>query len=304
MSSPKNLLMIVCDQLRYDSLGFSGINPVRGAPVYTPHLDALAGESQWFERAYTALPSCCPARQSMLCGKRPETFGAHWNYDITCKVGSITPAMPTYTQRLKDKGFRMGHLGKWHESPDYTPLDFGYDEMYTDREYRAFRLDSHPECVLDHNYFGHTDPIPLPDAHTHVLADRTADMLRRFEASGDPWCVRVDFFEPHLPCDPCKEFADLYRAEDLTPWPSFGETFENKPYIQKQMLWSWDNENKTWADWADYAVRYFGIISQVDDAVGRILSALKASGAYEDTVILFTADHGDMAGSHRMMDKH
>lgn len=303
MKRRPNVLLICCDQLRYDSLGFSGENAVCGK-VYTPNIDKLAAEGLWFDNAYTALPTCCPARQCMLAGKRAETFGALWNYDITSKVASLTPDHSTWTASMRKAGYRMAYVGKWHVSPDFTPLDFGYESYFDDGEYSKWRSNTYPDTAPESGWFGSIDPIPLEDSHTHVLAKKAIEHIRSFADSDIPWHVRLDFYEPHLPCNPCEEFAKLYDPADMKPWPSFEDTFKDKPYIQKQNIYTWGNENCTWAEWSRYTARYFAVISQMDDAVGRVLKALEDSGQAEDTVVIFTADHGDMAGSHRMMDKH
>ncbi len=299
-----NLLMIVCDQLRYDSVGFSGPNAALGAPVPTPHLDALAADGLWFEDAYTAMPPCCPARQSMLAGCRPERFGALWNYDITSRVASLTPEYPTWSAALHDAGYRMGHVGKWHVSPTFTPLDFGYDDYVSEEDYLAWRQRNYPDAAGAKDLFGGVDPLPLTASHTHWLAARAVEHLRRYAADARPWHLRLDLSEPHPPCMPCAAFAERFSAQALSPWPSFGDDFAAKPYIQRQQLYNWGNEALTWQDWRAYVARYFAIVSQLDDAVGLLLDALRDSGAADNTVILFTADHGDMCGSHRMIDKH
>lgn len=299
-----NFLMICCDQLRYDAPGFAGPNAALGRPALTPNIDGLARRGVWMENAYSALPTCCPARQCMLAGKRPETFGALWNYDITSKVPSLRPEMPTWSAALHQAGYRMEYVGKWHVSPDHDPTHFGYDHWCSDSEYAAWRREHHPDCALDHDYWGCTDPVPTEDTHTHYLTARAVDRLRELAAGEGPWHLRLDLSEPHLPCQPCEEFARRYAPEDTSPWPSFSDDLKGKPYVQTQQLWSWDNEDKTWADWSRYVARYFAVVSQVDDAVGRLLTALEETGQAEDTYILFCADHGDMCGSHRMMDKH
>jgi len=87
-------------------------------------------------------------------------------------------------------------------------------------------------------------------------------------------------------------------------WPSFEDNFKNKPYIQKQQLYSWSIENFTWDDWAPIVARYYGIISQIDDAIGKIIDKLDSLGTANNTIVIYTSDHGDMCGSHRMIDKH
>ncbi len=306
-TSRPNILMIVCDQLRYDSVGAAGDHPVLGRPVSTPNLDALAARGLWFENAYTSIPLCCPARQCMLAGERPERFGALWNYDITFQVPSLTPDHPTWTANMHDAGYRMTYVGKWHVSPEHLPPAFGYDQYVGYEHYYAWREQNYPQQPYPGDWFGAPDPVPLEASPTHWLAQHAIDQINAYTADADnsaPWHVRLDLSEPHLPCNPCGRFAEMYDPATLTPWPSFGDTFENKAYAQKQHILTWGNENRTWEDWAGYASRYFGVISQADDAIGRVLAALEASGQADNTVILFTADHGDMAGSHRLMDKH
>ena len=97
----------------------------------------------------------------------------------------------------------------------------------------------------------------------------------------------------------------MYDPKDIAPWDGYGDTFEGKPYIHRQQTMSWDTEDLTWEkDLAPMAARYYGVVSQLDDAVGQILNALKKSGQWEDTIVVFTSDHGDMCGSHNMLDKH
>lgn len=85
---------------------------------------------------------------------------------------------------------------------------------------------------------------------------------------------------------------------------SFNDTFQNKPYIQRQQLFNWKVENYIWQDWSEIVARYYGVISQVDDAIGKVLNELKELGIEENTIVIYTADHGDMCGGHKMVDKH
>jgi len=96
----------------------------------------------------------------------------------------------------------------------------------------------------------------------------------------------------------------MYDPSKIEPWASFGDTFEDKPYIQKQMVLNWGNEGKSWKDWSELAARYYGVISQLDDSVGLVLDAIETAGRGEDTIVVFTSDHGDTSGGHGMLDKH
>lgn len=310
MAEKPNILYIMVDQQRYDCIGFS-----RDYPVQTPNIDALASEGVWFSNAYTHIPLCCPARQSFIAGRRPEAFGALWNYDLGPKMSAISPDEYSWARSLGAQGYRNAYLGKWHVHPQLDPTAFGYDEYVSDDEYGAFRQRMYPELKYNNglhleegeqlsSWYGSTDPVPLEHSRTHWLAARTIEKIESFAAEGQPWHIRMEFTEPHLPCNPSRPFSDMYDPGDIPPWRSFGDNFENKPYIQKQALYNWNVEHFTWDDWAPIVARYYAIISQMDDAVGRVLDALKRLGLENDTLVVFTSDHGDMCGGHRMMDKH
>ncbi len=299
MTTP-NLLLIVSDQLRYDCIGFA-----QRYPVHTPHIDRLAREGIWFNQAYTHIPLCCPARQSLLNGMRPESFGSHWNYDLSLPIPALSPDGYSWPRELHKMGYATGYLGKWHVHPTFDPTHYGYQDYVSLHDYQLFRRARYGKTEYNRGFFGEPDPVPLADARTHWMADRAIDLITRYEEDHDrPWHIRLDFDEPHLPCRPSMPFASQYNPELVPQWDSFDDSFANKPYIQKQQLLNWDVEHYTWEDWAPTAALYYGLISQMDDAIGKLLMALDQFGIGDDTIVVFTADHGDMCGGHRMMDKH
>lgn len=294
-----NILMIIADQHRHDCIGGSTDYPVK-----TPNLNKLAAEGMKFSSAYTTLPACCPARQSMLRGRRPESFGALWNFGGALKTGTLSPSDYTWAKEIGDNGYKTCHIGKWQISPEYGPESYGYDTYISDKEYYTFRKNKYGDNIPKHGWLGGKDDIPVEDSHTHYLADRTAEMILKYSSGNSPWLINLNFSGPHLPCTPSGKFAEMYKPVDFPVKKSFKELFENKPYIQKQQLISWGIENYTWREWSYYIANYCGMVSQIDDAIGLVLSALEESGSADDTVVIYTADHGDMGGSHRMMDKH
>lgn len=301
-----NILLILADQHRYDCVGNSNIYPID-----TPNIDKLAQQGMWFTNAYTPIPVCCPARQSMLNGRRPETFGALWNYNNGLKVSTLTPDDYTWVRDIKEHEYHTGHIGKWSINPEYSPYYFGFDDYVSDSEYNDFRKQEYPHIKFCNGFFGEVDSIPLKHSHTHWIADKAIQMMEQYTSNSNnndnkqqPWLISIDFSEPHLPCRPSEPFAGMYDPLTIPIWPSFEENFNNKPYIQKQQLYSWGIENFTWSDWAPIVSRYYGIISQMDDAIGRIVDRLDSLGIANNTIVIYTADHGDMCGSHRMIDKH
>jgi arylsulfatase A-like enzyme len=300
MKSKPNILIIMVDQLRYDCLGYAG-----NVPVSTPHIDRLASEGAWFTSAFNHIPVCGPARQSFLCGLRPETFGGLWNYSSGLKIGSLEPTAYSWARTLQAAGYRNGYMGKWDVHPEYSPLHYGYDEyLDSTKNYQDFIHEKYPDLQYTNGYFGEIDPLKLEDTQTHRTAEMAGDVLERLTQTGGSWHLRVNFSEPHLPSRPTQFYAQLYDPNALPPWGSFGDTLIGKPYIQTQQLRNWGIENYTWQEWAPIVARYLAVISQLDDAIGRLLRQLDESGQSENTLVIFTSDHGDMCGSHRMIDKH
>ena len=313
-----NILLILADQHRYDCIGYSNTYPIN-----TPNLDKLAKEGAWFTNAYTPLPVCCPSRQSMLNGRRPETFGALWNYTSGINVQALKQDEYTWVKDIRENGYRTAHIGKWNVNPEYGPTYYGFDDYVSDSEYNDFRKKQYPDIKFCNGYFGELDPIPLEDSHTHWLANKTIQMVERYNSknanknisfnntnnncynkNNQPWLISLDFTEPHLPCRPSEPFASMYNPSEIPTWPTFVDNFQNKPYIQKQQLNSWNIENYTWDDWAPIVARYYGVISQMDDAIGKVINKLDSLGLEDNTIVIYTADHGDMCGSHGMIDKH
>ncbi|MBD2867283.1 sulfatase-like hydrolase/transferase [Paenibacillus arenilitoris] len=297
--APYNVLLITADQLRHDCVGYA-----KGYPVRTPNLDRLAAQGTAFSHAYSVLPVCGPARQSLLHGRRPETFGALWNYDGALPVAALQPDAYTWTQTLARSGYASAYFGKWGVNPVHDATAFGYREVVGEAEYRRFAAERYPDVRFANGYFGETNPIPVEDADTHWFAARAVETMEKLQEAGGPWHIALHFAAPHLPSRPSGRFATMYDPSEVPEWAGFRETFEGKPYIQRQQLLSWGVERFDWDDWAQIVARYYGVVSQMDDAVGRVLDALARLGAADDTLVIFTSDHGDLCGSHRMMDKH
>ncbi len=306
MRRKPNILFINVDQLRYDSIGATG-NPV----VKTPHIDRIAQKGISFSQAYTPLPSCCPARQTLLSGVMPEQHGGHWNYDGggALPVSGLSPDLPVWVRQLRDSGYRTAYIGKWHVHPELDATHYGfesYDDVPNDPFHTPHKAVKYP---IDNPWpefpVGWCETQPVEKCHTHLLAQKCIDKIEEFESGGDePWHIRLDYFEPHLPCIPAEPFASMFPPETIPPWGNFDENFEGKPYIQQQQVRSWCLENWTWDEWSVYMSGYYGIIAQLDDSLGMVFQWLEKHDLMEDTLVIFTTDHGDAAGSHRLMDKH
>ena len=294
-----NVLLLVADQLRYDCLGKAG-----RFPVQTPHLDRLADEGAFFTHAFTPSPVCAPARQALLTGRCADSFGALWNYDfIPTKTPS--PQGIYWTNQLQAQGYRTAFVGKWHSSMEGGAESFGFDTYIGFDTYQRERISGRYEDVsYTAGWFGEANPIPLKDAKDSWAADTVSRLIRTYAQSDQPWHIRMDITDPHLPCRPSEPFASMYQPETVEPWDSFGDNFADKPYIQRQQIVNWGLEGLTWEKWQPCVARYYGMISQVDYNIGRILEALEQAGCSDNTLVIFTSDHGDLCGGHGMLDKH
>ncbi|AEF82455.1 arylsulfatase [Leadbettera azotonutricia ZAS-9] len=296
----RNLLFLLADQLRHDAPGYAlggkGLSK-------TPHIDRLASRGIAYSRAYTPLPVCAPARQSLLCGRHPDSFGAFWNHGFFNTPDFVPPS--TLTQNLAACGKRGYFAGKWDIAKGTKPQDFGFSAYCSKSEYALYYKDRYPALNFEGGWMGCESPVKLEDADTHFFARKAVDFIREKPSPNENgFFLWVDFGVPHLPCRPSAPFSAMYSAKDFPPWQGFGDPKENKPYCHKQQTLNWNLDKASWEEMAAQVARYCGVVSQLDDAIGFIVKALEESGHLDDTLIILTSDHGDMCGNHRMFDKH
>jgi arylsulfatase A-like enzyme len=299
MSQP-NILWIYSDQHRYDCVAANG-HPL----VQTPNLDRLAREGANFSHAFTPIPICVPARCSLLTGQFAPQHGVILNFDGDT-FRPLDPSLPMSPRLVQQAGYHTIHVGRWHVDPHRTPLEFGFHDYLPDWRYGKWRsARGIPPAPRDAGWRGQTDPHATPEQSSLAwAADRVIRKIDEATEGGDPFFLRWQMAEPHLPCRPPEPFASMYDPQRIDPWPGFGDELDGKPYIQRQQLVNWDVEGLTWDDWAPIVARYLGVVSLLDQQIGRVLDALDARGLADNTLVIYTADHGDMCGSHGMVDKH
>ncbi len=299
MSKP-NILYIMSDQHRFDSVACNG-HP----QVQTPNMDRLAREGVNYTNAYTPLPMCVPVRCSLLTGQWPSEHGVIHNFDGEA-YKPLDPQSHSVPRDITSAGYHSFHFGRWHVCPQQTPLDFGFQEFTPDWRYGKWRAHQGIEASPGHGGgYGNTDPHITPEQSKLAWhADEIIEAIDKNQDEPDPFFIRWHTIEPHLPCRPPEPYASMYKPEDIKPWPGFYDELKNKPYMQKQMRVGRGTDELTWDDWAPVVARYFGDITLLDHQIGRILDKLDALGIAENTLVIYTSDHGDMCGSHGMIDKH
>jgi arylsulfatase A-like enzyme len=262
-----NILFVMPDQLRAHALGYMG-----NAEVRTPNIDRLAAESIIFPNTFANTPVCCPARANILTG----TY-AHRN-GMTANDLRLRESQNGLAKVLKSNGYRTGFIGKWHldggrRLPGFVPPGPRRQGF----EFWAANQCSHAH--FDNNYFRDTpEPIPLGKFETEGWTDLGIEFLRAAKTDTRPFFLSIQMGPPHDPYKAPPEYAKLYDPAKLTMRPNW----QDRPGLpgRKELA------------------EYYGMISSVDDQIARLMRTLDDLGLAQDTIVLFSSDHGDMFGSH------
>jgi arylsulfatase A-like enzyme len=307
MPDAANVLLIHADQHRFDCVGAnqSVVPAGPGRLLKTPNLDRLATEGTNFRHAYTPCPVCTPARASLATGTWPSRHGA-WVIKHCQGYRPADPKLPTLWQQFADAGHRVAHVGKYHGEVAGDPVDHGATTFLPEWKYDKWRADlGLPRRPRTNNSWGEVDP--HADTDTCRLGWGATHAIGEIEAARQenrPFFVRWDPSEPHLPCIVPEPWASLVKPSEVPPWPSFGDDLSTKPICQRLSQKRWGCDGWAWEDWQPIVARYLGEIMLLDHHVGRLLDRLDALGVADDTLVIYTADHGDFCGGHGMVDKH
>ena len=318
-----NVLFILTDQQRQDSLACYGNDWIQ-----TPNLDSVADRSFVFDNAYVTQPVCTPSRASIMTGLYPHAVGLHRN-NIP-----LPEDCPTIAE-LVDEEYYSGYFGKWHLGDDMI-RQHGFDEWVsvedfhrvraTKREYRNVEADYNDHLRkhgveppgIHRSYENWFAKAELTEEQTQAsfLGDRSAEFIRGHpdSAQGDmPFMLYVSFFEPHPPYT--GPLNDLYAPDDISVGPAFLNRPDEGPLLNRLRAdyYMAGNLNPLGIDdyhdltsengWRGLRAKYFANVTLVDRQVGKMLEALRESGQFENTIIVHTSEHGEMAGDHGMLEK-
>ena len=319
MSQSPNYLLIWTDQQRPDTLTCYG-NDFAG----TPHLDRLASESFVFDRAYCTQPVCTPSRASIMTGLWPHTHG--------CITNNIPLAAEHQTiAELVSGDYFCGYYGKWHLGDELVPHhgfedwitieDASYRPYYSTPEQLEMRSSYHhfliengfppDDDAKDGNGMVFSRPYAANMAEPYTKAGFLGEEAARFirEQKADrPFILSVNFLEPHPPFH--GPLNGLYEPAEMPAGDAFlkppgenqslkkqkkYETVQNRGFKRHPMGTEWC--------WRRLKANYYGLVTMVDNAVGKILDALEESGLADNTLVVYTSDHGELMGDHHLLGK-
>ena len=305
MTKNPNVLLIVCDHWAAEHLGFAG-NPA----ILTPGLNEIATCGVRYSNAYSECPVCIPARRTLMTGMSSRSHGDRvFNDQLTF------PTVTTLASAFKQAGYQAQAVGKLHVHPQRDRI--GFDDVILDDEgrpqfgvtddYDIYLGDAgHPGRQFDHgmsNNQYHWRPWHLDEAHhaTNWAARQMARTIKRRDPTR-PSFWYLGFRHPHPPLVPPQSYMDLYKrleidrpyegdwakASDL-PFPIQALQARTNLYTDDQLL-----EAKR---------AFYALCTQIDHQIRYLIGTLRLEGILDDTIIMFTSDHGDMLGNHRMVAK-
>ena len=312
MKQRPNILMIMVDQMRGDAMGCAGHPDVK-----TPHLDTLAAQGVYYPNAYSSCPTCIPARAILMTGmtaahtgRTGYMDGVPWEYPHTL-AGELSKA-----------GYYTQCVGKMHVHPLRRMLGFHHIELHDGHlhYYRGANVSRVEAQQYADDYFHwlrrekgvDTDvndtgmdcnswlvrPWPYEEKYhpTNWVTDRSIDFLRRRDRDM-PFFLMASYVRPHAPFDPPQAFLDMYAGKALRP-PFRGDWNDTARLERRGSVY-----NNTCGPADEEQIRrqqagYYALITHIDYQIGRLLSALQEAGEMDNTIILFTSDHGEMLSDH------
>jgi len=299
-----NLLWIVVDQHRYDVAGFMG-----DRAAVTPNIDRLAADSARLVETYCQVPLCAPARQSLLTGQYAHTHATFRNNEE-----HFPPGLWTVAHALTEAGWRTGLFGKTHcETGGFErvrDLKTMLDEFVAEHSgggrpgEEHYTFDKQDE---DYDYIGMMNPgfERAGKGPCFFMEAAVAREAAAFAAEPDerPFCAWASFVNPHPPLFPPDEFHDLFEGRAL---PLRGRLDVDEPGLlafhaerrEKQGLAALSA-----ADLLGITRAYYASLAWTDHCIGQLLEALERAGLRDDTIVVYTSDHGDMLGEHGLLKK-
>lgn len=317
-----NVLWLMSDQHNANCMGGGGHPDVR-----TPNLDAIAERGALFSHAYCNNPICAPSRSSFLSGQYVKSHGITGNF-----VREVRSKAPNLGRLFRENGYETALIGKAHLPYQWVVEGFDYIRF-------SDLSDAAPDDPASCHYFNDLVEADLADlydqgrlnpgepgygnrAFVSRLAEeysleawtgrKAVEFLEQRDSS-NPFFLKVSFQRPHDPYAPPAERMDEYDPEALSlpdnACDYLERKFAGKPkfqqeYIQQQKGMGYPFLSQNRAELKEQMAAHFTLITMIDDAIGTVLDALKAQGELENTVIVYTADHGDFAGEHGLMLKN
>ncbi len=267
-----NVLIILADQWRAQATGYAG-----DPNIQTPNLDSLAAMSVNFKNAVSGMPVCTPFRGSLLTGQRPLTSGVFMN-DVQLDTAAVTLG-----KVFSNEGYNTGVIGKWH-------LDGrGRSQFIPPSRRQGFQFWKANECTHNYNhspYFDNNNPTRKfwEGYDTFEQTNEAVSYLDRNKTSNQPFLLMLSWGTPHEPYDTAPEsYKKRFNYKDIKLRKNVPDSIKER--VQKDLA------------------GYYSHIAAIDDMIGNLIKTLRKNNQLDNTIIVFTSDHGDLLGSHGTFKK-
>ena len=298
--------------MRWDTLG-----PNKAVPANTPNLDALLENGVSFRRAYATCPLCTPSRASMFTGDYAFTHGMGTNCDMYHALAKELPNPERLLHHdMAKAGYKCGLVGKWHVGTDLGPNRYGFDGEDIPGYGNLTTFEGFKNHLEENNLSFEVEPTLYfnPDQQTmaggrwkgvvestpvHYLTKKTIEMLDGYSKEPDPFFVTVQYWDPHGPHLVSNEFYGSTDRAKINVWDNFKDDLSTKPArVRRERDDFYRLHPRTEEELVEYIGLYCDHVAMLDHEIGRLLTYLQESGLAEDTLVVFTSDHGDMTGAH------
>ena len=298
-----------------------------GCGCRTPNADRMAEQGIKFDRTYTTTAHCCPSRATFMTGLYPSLHGIYNNVlNDAAQNTSLNPGVVTFSEVLGGSGYALAYSGKWHVCRDEQPRDRGWKQYHATGvvgEWHGTRWERFRQMATEpqddsprgrgqllrpgwgrYQLYGTRDPDPESDPFMPgdlKTVQTGIQALHDLAAQDRPWCLYVGPVGPHDPYVIPEHYAKLYDPNDVPLPPSYYDNLQDKPRVYQRQRRFWGQMSE--AEYREAIAHYWGFCSMQDDLLGMVLDALDETGQADDTLVIFTSDHGDYVGAHGLFMK-
>jgi arylsulfatase A-like enzyme len=303
----KNIIFFLTDQQHFCTIQENGCPEAK-----TPNIDRLAREGINFQNHFVANPVCSPSRGAIWTGRYPSENGLYSN---GCTLPETEITLPMV---LKEHGYATGHVGKLHLEPTMTHgtthRTYGFDhcliaegdQYLTHDDYNMWLREKDPQAFF--NYYhqmaeeGHAKAyvanIPEELSMNAWVTDQSIGWMKAKATADQPFFLSMGYFDPHHAWNPCEPYASRFAFEQVSP-----PTYDAEDIRKKPSLWEEWGPARDPFTISSIIRSYHAMIAHLDDCLGRLIEALEQSGQLENTIIIFSSDHGEFLGNHGRLFK-
>jgi arylsulfatase len=312
MRKPPNILLVMTDQQHFRALGCNGAPEAR-----TPHIDQLAAGGINFKNHFATNPVCSPSRGSIMTGKYITEHGLWRN---GCRLPETNDTIPKAMGRA---GFQTAHFGKMHLVPiinrttphpaygfDVAEVAEGDQQLLDDAYFRWLRTTDPNlfvryvnEMFTQGHFKAYKSLMPEEQHQTSWVTRRSIDWLKNHRDRSRPFLLSVGYFDPHHAFNPCEPYASMYEEAPVSEPVFHEESLAMRPAHYKSGYENCKGVTEDKEKLTAIIRAYHAMMAHVDKCVGDLVRTLGEEGLAEETVVLFTSDHGEMLGNHGFLWK-